>query len=77
MDEEAERRAFQEAVMEWRKMGKTEDSKASSAAVSNGMWSNPILDESESKQKSNSDQSFQIKSSLADGELDEEKERAV
>lgn len=84
MDEEAERRAFAEAVMEWRNMGK---GTAETATTKNdsGMWSNPIVDSSPAATVDNvgvSSSGAQPVAragggSLADGELDEEKERIV
>lgn len=77
IDEEAERKAFQDAVMEWRNIGKTV------AKESSGLWSNPIGDgEAEEERGFNpraavSSGTEVIGGSLADGELDEEKERAV
>lgn len=90
MDEEAERRAFAEAVAEWRNMGKVE----SKSAVADSMWSNPLMDSSSAVSETVTNPKSEIsaeaslgagisstisngKGSLADGMLDEEKERAV
>jgi hypothetical protein len=82
MDEEEERRAFTEAVMEWRRMA-SKDSKPSAS----GLWSNPIMDdEDEDVPLSNSTNAYKTNSSAAttnlnaansllEGDLDEEKER--
>ena len=83
MDEEAERRAFAEAVMEWRNMGKTTADGVTTKNDS-GMWSNPIAESSASVGAAGvSSSGAQAVAhsggggSLADGELDEEKERIV
>lgn len=78
MDEAAERRAFQEAVTEWRNMGQ---------AATGGMWSNPIADSIDTNGDPSTGTSSEAPggtaegsnkgASLAYGTLDEEKEREV
>ena len=86
MDEEAERRAFQKAVMEWRNMGKADSQAAPSASA--GMWSNPISDPGDAGEERRMASPREaaptaaagggkVSGSLADGELDEAKEREV
>lgn len=93
IDEEAERLAFQAAVMEWRNMGKASEATTGARSEGSTMWSNPIIDEDEEEnesKQSNSNIKQQVEkisslktpkqskgASLADGELDEERERAV
>jgi hypothetical protein len=85
MDEAAERRAFAEAVAEWRSAGQGGEK----AAASDGMWSNPIgagvndADDREAHSMGTSSAPASAPAvvrgggmSLADGQLDEAKERA-
>lgn len=78
IDEEAERRAFQEAVMEWRRMGQgsSQSEVADSRPADGGMWSNPFAQSVDDSQVGTTSHSAKAPSSLADGALDEEKERA-
>ena len=83
LDEEAERKAFSEAVMEWRRMGKGSMSatagsteEGSDSKPDSSMWSNPFSSSvNDSSSLLTTKQS--AGKSLADGELDEAKERAV
>lgn len=87
IDEEAERRAFQEAILAWRK-GATENSTNETIKIeyenqsASQMWVNPFDKSSSDDVQSNlSNQKIHNMSkegnSLADGVLDEEAERAV
>jgi hypothetical protein len=91
LDEEAERRAFTEAVMQWRRMGKEESGASSNqtnsagASADGGMWANPFdnpsttrePDEWKSASASSGGAGGSVGGSLLDGTYDEEKERRV
>lgn len=72
LDEEEERKAFQEAVMQWR----GSDKKAGASQAGSGMWSNPLAgDDHEAKDYSR--RGMGSRGSLAVGALDEDAERKV
>ena len=72
LDEEAERRAFQEAVMEWRRGAAEEEAKG----TDDGLWHNPWGGGSESKDPGESKVADGLgMSSLLAGDMDEEAER--
>lgn len=86
LDEEAERRAFQEAVLQWRqgtcsheKTGKSLLVGGDHASGSSGQWQNPFPSSTSSgtslEQGSGEVLVVSARGRLAEGELDEEKER--